>query len=57
MLSLKKLQQMVMLFVDSSIASDQAQIDSEFLLLKLTLHFHFVFLKIVNTESQKGGAE
>ena len=49
---------MVMLFVDSSIASDQAQIDFEFLLLKLTLHFHFVFfLKIVNTESQKGGAE
>ena len=48
---------MVMLFVDSSIASDQAQIDFEFLLLKLTLHFILFFLKIVNTESQKGGAE
>ena len=41
----------------SSIASNQAQIDFEFLLLKLTLHFILIILKMLNTKSQKGAAK
>ena len=43
-INLKTLQRMFLFFVDSPIASDQAQIyQFEFLLLKLTLYFHSFF--------------